>query len=207
MELLAVNDGNHSWTVSQEVELVWRVHALNPVHYAKDCLRRFGKVIPHRCDNPIAEYRTHSQMAFRNKVLGNQAPKRTGFISRDLVMTDAIKTYCNFMQKIVDLDIGEMTIKDYVKRGIDRYEQLLSSMWSPGKLKRLEVVLTSDIYLIWHSQQLEYWTQWVTSRSVFCPVPIMQRRTATMIWGRMGSRRSHLLAQNTETKEFVKRKE
>jgi len=155
MELLAKNATGNSWTVSREVELVWRVHALNPVHYVKDCLRRFGKVIPHQSDNPNAVYPAHSQQEFRKKVLKNEAPQRTGFITRNLVMTDAIKRQCNFVQKMVDLDKGKMTASQYVEAAIDRYEKFLNVAWSQDKPKGLRVVPTLNVDLIWHSHQLD----------------------------------------------------
>ena len=154
MELLAKNEID-SWTVSREVELVWRVHALNPVHYAKDCLRRFGKVIPHRSDDPNAVYPAHSQQEFRKKVINKEAPRRTGFITRELVMTDAIKRQINFVRKMVELDLGKTTVNQYIETAIDRYQQFLNLAWSPDKPKGVRMVPTLSIDLIWHSHQLD----------------------------------------------------
>merc|ERR1719242_732944 len=155
MELLAKNEGVASWTVSREVELVWRVHALNPVHYVKDCLRRFGKVIPHRSNDPNAVYPAHSQQAFREKVIGNKAPRRTGFITKDLVMTDALKRQCDYVRKMVELDMKKTTVNDYIETAIDGYQQFLNLAWSADKPKGLRVVPTLSIDLIWHSHQLD----------------------------------------------------
>ena len=149
------NEGVDSWTVSREVKLVWRVHALNPVHYVKDCLRRFGKVIPHRSDDPNAVYPAHSQQEFRKNVIENEAPRRTGFITRDLVMTDAIKRQINFVRKMVEMDLGKMTVNEYVETAIDRYEKFLNAAWSPDKPKGFHMVPTMSIDLIWHSHQLD----------------------------------------------------
>ena len=142
-------------TTSREVELVWRVHLLNPQCYIKDCVRQFGRVVPHKCHEPNIEYLGHDQHEFREKVLLNRHPKRTGFIGSDLVMTDAIKRQCKFIHKMIKINLWSPIYLEHIDFAITRYEQFMTAIWAPDKPEGLVMVPTNDIDLIWHSHQLD----------------------------------------------------
>ena len=154
MALLA-SDNSPSWSVSREVELVWRVHLLNPQCYINDCMRQFGKVILHQCNDPNAVYYPHNQSQFRQKILHNHAPGRTGFIMPDLVMTDAIKRQCKFIHKMIKINLWKPIYLEQLDGAITRYSQFMAAMWAPDKPQGLIMVPTNDIDLIWHSHQLD----------------------------------------------------
>ena len=138
-------------SVSLEVELVWRIHLLSPQHYVADCMRHFGRVIGHKCNDSNAVYpiRLHHKGQ-------KQEANGTGFISAELKMTDAIKRQCDFMQKMLKMNLNiEGFVGDKIDSAIDRYEQFLTAMWAPYKQQDLIFVPTVDIDLIWHSHQLD----------------------------------------------------
>lgn len=145
--------------ISLEMELVWRVHLLNPQHYIADCMRQFGRVIGHKCNDPNAVYLTNQHQDFDQK----QKLKRTGFISADLIMTEAIKRQCEFIQKMIEMDIEQLVeidvmtgrVRDQIEGAIDRYEKFMTLMWAPDKPQNLILVPTLAIDLIWHSHQLD----------------------------------------------------
>eukprot|EP01083_Nonionella_stella_P014931 41823_1 len=139
-------------TISLEMELVWRIHVLNPQCYVSDCIRKFGKIIGRT--KQWQNHTRHNTTNFRRNVLKNQSPANTGFISPDLVMTDAIKRQCKFIRKMIKINMFyPITLAD-IKAAITRYDQFLQAMWAPDKPQGLVMVPTLDLDLIWHSHQL-----------------------------------------------------
>jgi len=154
MELLG-RGSPPKWSVSREIEFVWRVHLLNPQCYATDCMRKFGKVIQHNASDPNTMYPAHTQQSFRQKVLHNRSPGRTGFIMPDFVMTDAIKRQCQFIHKMIKINLWQTIYLENIDGAITRYEQFMAAMWARDKPQGLILVPTNDIDLIWHSHQLD----------------------------------------------------
>eukprot|EP01084_Bolivina_argentea_P006764 12800_1 len=158
-------DPSSEITVSIEMELVWRIHLLNPQCYVNDCMRKFGKLISRTKE--WQNHTRHDSNNFRRNVLNNQPPANTGFISPDLVMTDAIKRQCKFIRKMIKINMFDPITLDKIKASIIRYDQFLQSMWAPNKPQGLVMVPTLDLDLIWHSHQLNpigYYT-FCTTRS------------------------------------------
>merc|ERR1719334_961548 len=142
-------------SMPREIELVWRVHMLNPQCYIDDCMRQFGKVILHDCKDPNATYPAHNRSSFRANIMKKQGLQRTGFIMPDLVMTDAIKRQCKFVHKMIKINLWNTIYLDNIEGAINRYEQFMAAMWAPDKPQGLIMVPTNDIDLIWHSHQLD----------------------------------------------------
>merc|ERR1719334_1533907 len=147
--------GPPSSSVPREIELVWRVHMLNPQCYIDDCMRQFGKVILHDCKDPNAMYPAHNRSSFRSNIIKKQGLQRTGFIMPDLVMTDAIKRQCKFVHKMIKINLWSTIYLENIEGAINRYEQFMAAMWAPDKPQGLIMVPTNDIDLIWHSHQLD----------------------------------------------------
>ena len=157
MKMLAsnLNTKYSSRKVRREIEVVWRVHLLNPQCYINDCVHHFGKVIPHQCDDPHIEYHGHDQQQFKSKILHNPYA--------DLVMTDAIKRQCKFIHKMIKINLWTPIYLEHIEGAITRYEQFMNAMWAPDKPQGLIMVPTNDIDLIWHSHQLD-----PTEYQLFC---------------------------------------
>ena len=145
---------NSTPPISLEMELIWRVHLLSPQIYVKDCVRQFGRIINHNCDDPKTNYIRHNSNNFRNEVLKNPNPGNTGFIGPDLIMTDALKRQCKFIRKIIKVNLFDPINKNKIGDSVERYEKFLKAMWAENKPQGLIMVPTLDIDLIWHSHQL-----------------------------------------------------
>ena len=142
-------------SMSMELELIWRVHLLNPQCYVSDCLRKFGKIIDHSCAEPHVQYIRHNTKRFRKKVLKQgRHLARTGFIGSNLIMIDALKRQCKFIRKIFKINLFTPITLTNIHDSITRYNAFLQLIWRPDKPSGLIMVPTLDIDLIWHSHQL-----------------------------------------------------
>ena len=135
---------------SLEVEFVWRVHMLNPQNYVADCMSRFGRVIPHKCNDQRPQFEL--QVIDSDSIQSDSIQNRTGPLGGSLFMPSAIKRRCRFIDKILSV---EHITSDALDGAIDRYEQFLHLTWAPDKPEGLSIVPTDDIDLIWHSHQLD----------------------------------------------------